>query len=385
MEKGGGRTGFTTGACAAAAAKAAAARIAGGLPPDSVSVRLPKGGGRAEFAVDRCECDCTARTATCTVVKDAGDDPDVTHGAKIVATVSVDPDGPAGTVAVKGGEGVGTVTKPGLGLEVGAPAINPVPRSMITAEVEEAAAPLLAGGASIKVVVSVPAGRELAPRTDNPRLGIVGGISILGTRGIVVPFSTAAFAASIRQSIDVAVAMGDRRIVLSTGGRSEEFARALTGLADHCYVQMGDFAGYAVEQCAKKGIEEAVIAGFIGKLAKMAAGASQTHVKGSKVDTAFLARLASEAGAPGGEASLVKGANTARHVLEIAAGREWAGAFLEGVCGQVYSHMRRRAGESLRLEVVMFGFEGEVLARNPACAGGGSTDQSKGGKAATAD
>ena len=369
MEKGGGRTGFTTGACAAAAAKAAAARIATGSQPESVSVRLPRGGGLAEFDVELREYDGPARTATCTVVKDAGDDPDVTHGAEIAATVSVDPGGPAGSVAVEGGEGVGTVTKPGLGLDVGAPAINPVPRSMITAEVKEAAAPLLAGGSSIRVVVSVPAGRELAPKTDNPRLGIVGGISILGTRGIVVPFSTAAFAASIRQSIDVAVAMGDRRIVLSTGGRSEEFARSLTGLADHCYVQMGDFAGYAVEQCAKKGIGEAVIAGFVGKLAKMAAGASQTHVKGSKVDTAFLARLAVEAGAPDGDAALVRGANTARHVLEIASDRGWAGAFLESVCREVYSHMRRRAGDRLRLEVVMFGFGGEVLARHPAAAG----------------
>ena len=365
MEKRGGRTGLTTGACAAAAAKAAAMRVAGEAPAASVSVRLPKGGGTAEFAVERSEYDGSARAATCSVVKDAGDDPDVTHGAEIVATVSLDPGGPPGAVEVEGGEGVGTVTKPGLGLEIGAPAINPVPRSMIAAEVRGAAAPLLAGGASIRVSVSVPAGKELAPRTDNPRLGIVGGISILGTRGIVVPFSTAAFAASIRQSIDVAVAMGDRRIVLSTGGRSEEFARALTGLADHCYVQMGDFAGYAVEQCAKKGVEEAVIAGFVGKLAKMAAGAAQTHVKGSKVDTALLARLAAEAGAPGAEAEQVKRANTARHALEIAAGRPWAGAFLGSVCGLVHSHMMRRAGKGLRVEVVMFGFDGDVLARHP--------------------
>ena len=365
MEKRGGRTGLTTGTCAAAAAKAAAACIAGDPPAKTVSVRLPKRGGTAELAVEWRGFDGPSRSATCSVVKDAGDDPDVTHGAEIVATVSVYSDGPAGEVGVEGGEGVGTVTKPGLGLEIGAPAINPVPRSMIVAEVEEAAATLLSAGASIRVVVSVPAGMELAPKTDNPRLGIVGGISILGTRGIVVPFSTAAFAASIRQSIDVAAAVGDRRIVLSTGGRSEEFARALTGLADHCYVQMGDFAGYAVEQCAKKGMEEAVVAGFIGKLAKMAAGASQTHVKGSKVDTAFLARLAAEAGAPDGEAALIRGANTARHALEIAAGRKWAGAFLEGVCGRVHSHMRRRGGSGLRIEVVMFGFDGEVLARYP--------------------
>lgn len=364
MEKRGGRTGFTTGACAAAAAKAAAMCVASGAPVSSVSVRLPKGGA-AEFAVERCERGAPARAATCSVVKDAGDDPDVTHGAEIVATVSIEPGGPPGEVAIEGGEGVGTVTKPGLGLEIGASAINPVPRSMIASEVGEAAAPLLAGGASIRVVVSVPSGRELAPRTDNPRLGIAGGISILGTRGIVVPFSTAAFAASIRQSIDVAVAMGDRRIVLSTGGRSEEFARALTGLADHCYVQMGDFAGYAVEQCAKKGVEEAVVAGFIGKLAKMAAGAAQTHVKGSKVDTAFLARLAEGSGAAPAEAERVRGANTARHALEIAGGQPWAGAFLGGVCEKVHSHMRRRAGGGLRLEVVMFGFDGAVIARHP--------------------
>ena len=360
----GGRTGLSTGTCAAAAAKAAAAFIAGGMkaPVLSASVRLPGGGRIVELGILRCERD-GPEGAACAVKKDAGDDPDVTHGAEIVATVTADPAGQAGCVLIEGGEGVGTVTKPGLGLDVGAPAINPVPRSMIDAEVREAGAGLLAGG-SIRVVVSVPAGRELAPRTDNPRLGIVGGISILGTRGIVVPFSTAAFAASIRQGIDVAVAMGERRVVLTTGGRSEEFARTATGLADHCYVQMGDFAGYAVEQCSKKGVEEAVVAGFIGKLAKMAAGASQTHVKGSKVDTALLARLASEAGAPDAESEEVKGANTARHALEIAQGRPWAGAFLGRICGLVHSHMQGRAGRT-GVSVVMFGFDGDIIARHP--------------------
>ena len=383
-----GRTGFTTGACAAAAAKAAVSSIAGGAaaaaePVRSVSISLPRGGGRAEFSIGRCERTGKG-SVTCSVVKDAGDDPDVTHGAEIVASASFDPAGRPGLVDIDGGEGVGTVTKPGLGLDIGAPAINPVPRAMIDAEAREAGASLLGGG-SIRIVVSVPAGRRLAPKTDNPRLGIAGGISILGTRGIVVPFSTAAFAASIRQSIDVAVAMGDLRVVLSTGGRSEEFARALAGLPDHCYVQMGDFSGYAVEQCAKKGIREAAIAGFIGKLAKMAAGESQTHVKGSRVDTALLARLAAEAGAPGPDAELVGGANTARHAMEIAGKRPWAGAFLEAVCRRACEHMQGRAarargsgggsgsgggggsdcGDSLRLEVVMFGFDGRAAARYP--------------------
>ncbi len=357
MTRRGLRTGFTTGTCAAAAAKAAALAALGGSPFEGhVEVDLP-GGGAARIAAGRCEM--IPGGARCSVVKDGGDDPDVTSGALIVSEVL--PGGPPGDVRILGGEGVGTVTKPGLGLEIGGPAINPVPRRMIERSVRGA---LRGGGAA--VTVSVPAGRELAPKTDNPRLGIVGGISILGTSGIVVPFSTASFAASIRQGIDVAVAAGDGGlVVLTTGGRSEEFARRAAGpLPDHCFVQMGDFAGYAVEQCAKKGVGEVLLAGFVGKLAKMAAGASQTHVKGSKVDTAMLARLAAEAGLSPGTAEAVRGANTARHAMEVVVGREpgaGAGAFFGLVCERVRGRMAARAG-GMGVGVAMFDFEGGVLA-----------------------
>ncbi|ABK78548.1 cobalt-precorrin-6A synthase [Cenarchaeum symbiosum A] len=297
-------------------------------------------------------------SAVCAVIKDGGDDPDVTHGAEIVARVSLA--GARGSVEIAGGEGVGTVTKPGLGLEIGGPAINPVPRRMITESVADAGAELESG---IRVEVSVPRGRELAPKTDNPRLGITGGISILGTSGIVIPFSTASFAASIRQNIDVALAMGDKEVVLTTGGRSEDFAREIVSLPDHCYIQMGDFSGYAIQQCAKKGVERAHIAGFIGKLAKMAAGKKQTHVKGSKVDMAFLAGLAKKSGAGGDVVERVLGANTARHVLEIIkdAGQD---GFYGEVCSCVHSQMGEHSRGGLPMEVILLDFDGSILARH---------------------
>ena len=284
------------------------------------------------------------------MVKDGGDDPDVTHGAEIVVDVELLPPGP---VLIEGGEGVGTVTKPGLGLEIGGPAINPVPRKMIL----ENAAPLL-GGRGARVTVSVPKGRELAPKTDNPRLGILGGISILGTSGIVVPFSTASFAASIRQSLSVASAAGAGDVVLTTGGRSEEFASRMFELPDHCYVQMGDFAGYAVGQCAKKGLRGVHVAGFVGKMAKMAAGVRQTHVKGSKVDMGMLASIARGCGSQAA-ADRIEKANTARHALEIAS-EEGVDGFCQELCGRAKSAM---ATDGVDLDVILFGFDGTMLAR----------------------
>lgn len=340
------RNGYTTGSCAAAGAKAALLALRGGRPA-SVPILLP-GGGTLDIPVK--ECSVSGGSARCVVVKDGGDDPDVTHGADIV--VEVELGGPAG-VRIEGGQGVGTVTKPGLGLEIGGPAINPVPRKMIL----DNALPLLGGGGA-RVRVSVPRGAELAPKTDNPRLGITGGISILGTSGIVVPFSTAAFAASVRQGISVAAAAGASEIVLSTGGRSEELASKMFGLPDHCYVQMGDFSGYAVGQCARAGIRRAHVAGFVGKIAKMAAGVRQTHVKGSKVDMGMLAEVARECGAPAA-AGRISGANTARHALEIAL-EEKVGGFCAALCGRAKAAMAR---DGVELDVVMFGFDGTMLAR----------------------
>lgn len=363
----GRRTGYTTGSCAAAAARAALRAVVTREPVSKTDVTLPRGGSIA-IPVESCELGADGR-CRCTVIKDGGDDPDVTHGAEIIVDLSVT-DRP-GAIEIGGGEGVGTVTKPGLGLEIGKPAINPVPKKMIIQNLRKEGTAEFWAAHGASAVISVPRGRELGPRTDNPRLGIIGGISILGTSGIVIPFSTASYAASIRQSLDVAAAMGEHAVVLTTGGRSEEFARrAMPKMPDHCYIQMGDFVGYSVRECAKRAgqFEKAYVVGFIGKLAKMATGVRQTHVKGSKVDMRFLAGLAEEAGAPPDVTSEIRGANTARHVAEIISDSECAPGFFELVCRNVHRHMAGHAQSGdIAIEVVLLDFEGAVLAR----AGGG--------------
>ena len=352
------RTGYTTGTCATAGAKAAVLAILDQKGPETVEVTLPK---RTKITIKISRCDFDRSSATCTVIKDGGDDPDVTHGAEINTSVTLT-DKP-GSIEIDGGEGVGRVTKPGLGLEVGSAAINPTPKKMITENVSEVGQDVLREN-GIRVLVSVPKGRELAPKTDNPRLGILGGISILGTSGIVIPYSTASFAASIRQSIDVTIAMGNDTVVLTTGGRSEDFARKIIDLPDHCFVQMGDFSGYTVQQCAKRGIKKAYVAGFIGKLTKMGMGVKQTHVKGSKVDMDFLADIAQRCGAAPDAVSEIKKANTARHVFEIAQARSLGRAFFDAVCSEVYSQLRSHSEEKFEIEVIMFDFDGNVIGRH---------------------
>ena len=214
----------------------------------------------------------------------------------------------------------------------------------------------------IRVVISVPKGRELGPKTDNPRIGIKDGISILGTSGIVIPFSTASYAASIRQNLDVSIAMGNDTVVLTTGGRSEDFAKKIVDLPEHCFVQMGDFSGYTIQQCGKKNIKKAYVVGFIGKLAKMAAGVKQTHVKGSKVDMLFLADLARQAGAKTEVIESIKKANTARHVLEIIQENQIE-KFPQLVCNEVYNQMSKHADGKVPLDVILFDFDGNVLGR----------------------
>lgn len=350
------RTGFTTGSCAAAGAKAALLAIMGKKSIESVDIRIPRGD---YLNIKILKCRFGESRAACSVLKDGGDDPDVTHGAEIA--VDLELTGDPGRIEIDGGTGVGTVTKPGLGLELNKAAINPVPKKMIVENLSEAGGGVLEKN-GIRVVISVPSGKELAPKTDNPRLGIVGGISILGTSGIVVPFSTASYAASIRQNLDVAVAAGDRTVVLTTGGRSEEFSKKLVEMPEHCFVQMGDFVGYTVEQCAKKGIEKAYVVGFIGKMAKMAAGVRQTHVKGSKVDMALLAGLAAQCGADESVSGQILGANTARHVSEIIQKNRVDG-FFQSVCDRVHSHMCSFSGGKVQIEVILFGFDGSVLAK----------------------
>jgi cobalt-precorrin-5B (C1)-methyltransferase len=352
------RTGFTTGTAAAAAAKASLLSVINQKKIESVEVSLPK---EKKITINLFSCQFDSKTARCSVIKDGGDDPDVTHGAEIVVEVQLT-DNP-NQIEIDGGDGVGRVTKPGLGLEIGSAAINPTPKKMIIENLNQIGKEVLEKN-GIKVIISVPKGKEIAPKTDNPRLGILDGISILGTTGIVIPYSTASFAAAIRQSIDVTLAMKDNTVVLTTGGRSEEFSKKVVSLPDHCFVQMGDFAGYAIEQCAKKGIRKAFVAGFIGKLTKIAMGVKQTHVKGSKVDMEFLAKIAVSCGASNETVDQIKSANTARHVQEIIAKNkvEW---FFSAVCSNTCKQMRAHSGNKVEIEVILFDFDGSILGRYP--------------------
>ena len=350
------KTGYTTGSCATAASKAALLSIITQKKIENVDILLPK---RSYIQIPINSCKFESDKAKCIVIKNGGDDPDVTHGAEIIVELSFTKK--INEIEIDGGEGVGIVTKPGLGLEINKPAINPVPKKMITENLREAGKKILLEK-GMRVIISVPKGKELGPKTDNPRLGIVNGISILGTSGIVIPFSTAAYAASIRQNLDVAIAAGNDIVVLTTGGRSEDFAKKIVSLPEHCFVQIGDFSGYAIQQCGRKDIKKAYVVGFIGKLAKMAAGVKQTHVKGSKVDMSFLAKLAQKCNANEIIIQEIKKANTARHVSEIIQENQVKG-FFDLICGETYKHMRKHSEEKVPIDVILFDFEGNILAR----------------------
>jgi cobalt-precorrin-5B (C1)-methyltransferase len=352
------RTGFTTGTCATAGAKAGILAILSQKKIDIIDVTLPK---KSKIQIKISSCQFDKHSARCSVIKDGGDDPDVTHGAEIITQVLLT-DKP-NQIEIDGGAGVGRVTKPGLGLEINSAAINPTPKKMITENIQEVGKEVLEKN-GVKVIVSVPKGKELATKTDNPRLGIIGGISILGTSGIVIPYSTASFAASIRQSLDVTVAMGNDTVVLTTGGRSEDFSREIIKLPDHCFVQMGDFSGYTVQQCAKRPIKKAHVAGFIGKLTKMAMGVKQTHVKGSKVDMQFLSELAQKCNTKNETIAEIKKANTARHVYEIVIKENIIG-FFDTVCSEVYNQLRKHSEAKFELDVIMFDFDGKIIGRYP--------------------
>ena len=306
------RRGWTTGACATAAAKAAWQALLTGVFPDPVTIRLPRGDTPA-FALARTKSG--EGWAQACVVKDAGDDPDVTHGAEVVATVRRLPSG-AG-VRFKAGPGVGTVTLPGLPVSPGEPAINPVPRRMMREAIDEVAA---AHGVSpdAEIELSIPGGEALAQKTWNPRLGIVGGLSILGTTGIVVPFSCAAWIHSIHSGIDVARAAGLEHVAGSTGNTSEEAVRRRYGLPDIALLDMGDFAGGLLKYLRDHPVPKLTIAGGFAKLTKLAQGALDLHSSRSEVDRDFLADLVGQAG--GGTALLeaINRANTAAEALELA-------------------------------------------------------------------
>lgn len=338
------RTGFTTGACATAAARAATSALLGAGFPNPVTITLPRGQTPSFELTDASTGKGWARAS---VRKDAGDDPDVTHGALIIATVRHGAGGSG--VCFRAGDGVGMVTMPGLPIAPGEPAINPVPRKMIIDHVS-AVAEAHGVAADFEVEVSVPGGRELALRTWNPRLGIEGGISILGTTGIVRPFSCSAWIASIHRGIDVARANGVNHAIGSTGATSERVAQDLFGAPDHAMLDMGDFAGGLLKYLKVHPLPRLTIAGGFGKLTKLAQGALDLHSSRSQIDFADLALLADN--------DKVADANTAMQALEIAG---------PGLAEKVAARARHSAlsalkGAPVKVDVLIISRDGKPVA-----------------------
>jgi cobalt-precorrin-5B (C1)-methyltransferase len=342
------RTGWTTGTCASAAAKAAAVGLCTGTRPETVEVGLPDG-QRVTFPV---ESGPSGAAFEAVVVKDAGDDPDCTDGARMTALVKY-ADATAGGNDLRAGDGIGTVTLPGLGLAVGTPAINPVPRQMIDAALAEVTdRPLV-------VTFSVPGGQAMAAKTTNERLGIVGGISILGTTGIVKPFSTASYRASVVQQIDVAAAQGHDLVVLATGSRSEAFALATwPNIPPVCVVEVGDFTGIALRHAAGAGMHRAIFVGMVGKITKLAAGVMMTHFHRSQVDTDLLAEVARATDAPPSIVAAATETATARHFYEACVA-EGVIAPLEELCRRAAANCEAHVKGALTVAVHLVDFDGE--------------------------
>jgi cobalt-precorrin-5B (C1)-methyltransferase len=304
------RYGWTTGACATAATTAAYTALLTGNFPDPVQIDLPRG-VHPSFALAREFLEEDAAGAG--IVKDAGDDPDVTHGALVSARVSHGE--PGSGVTFRAGAGVGTVTKPGLPLPVGEPAINPMPRQFITEHVAAVAA-THCGSGDVVVEISVENGEELARKTWNPRLGILGGLSILGTTGVVVPYSCSSWIDSIRRGIDVARAAGHQHVAGCTGSTSERVVTELYGLPEDALLDMGDFAGAVLKYLRRHPVPRLTIAGGIGKLAKLADGHLDLHSGRSQVSAESLATMVREAGGSAGLVEGVRSANTALDALQ---------------------------------------------------------------------
>ncbi len=350
------RHGWTTGACATAAVAAAYTALLTGEFPDPVVITLPKG-HRPAFALAREELGPDRASAS--VVKDAGDDPDVTHGALIGVTAH--PAAPGAGVTFRAGPGVGTVTKPGLPLDVGEPAINPVPRELMSGAVAEVAA-AHGGTGDVVLEVSVADGEEIARNTWNPRLGILGGLSILGTTGVVVPYSCSAWIASIRRGVDVARFAGRQHVAGCTGSTSERVVTELHGLPEDALLDMGDFAGAVLKYLRRHPVPQLTIGGGIGKLAKLAAGHLDLHSGRSQVDFGVLADMARESGGDEQLATRVRGCNTA---LEALGHCHEAGVPLGDV---IAARSRSTAAEILReapvaVDVVVIDRGGTVVGR----------------------
>jgi cobalt-precorrin-5B (C1)-methyltransferase len=350
------KRGWTTGTCATAATRAAYEALVTGECPDPIEVQLPSG-SRISFAIACFEA--VNGGATAGIVKDAGDDPDVTHGALIKATVRAST--PGSGVTFVAGEGVGTVTKPGLPIPPGEPAINPVPREMMRMAVREVAERFGASG-DVIVELSIPGGEALAARTLNARLGILGGLSILGTTGIVVPYSCAAWIHSIYRGIDVARASGLKHIAGSTGSTSEMAVRKLHGLSETALIDMGDFVGGMLKYAKRHPVPRITIAGGFAKMTKLGQGLLDLHSKSGSVDRVWLSELLREAEAPADLIELCRDANTALLVLREAEKRGIPiGEFVAKAAWKTAA--RVLDGSHIALDIAVFDREGQVVGR----------------------
>lgn len=348
-----GRTGYTTGACAAAAAKGCAIMLRRGGIPQEVTVTLPAG-GEATFRLQGQERD--EGWASCSVIKDGGSDPDVTSGAEIRVTLTLLP---GSGIRFRAGTGVGTVTRPGLAIPAGEPAINPVPRRMIGEAIRE-------GGVDpalqlVEVTVSVPDGEERAKRTVNGRLGIRGGLSILGTTGIVIPVSAQAWIDTVAASVDVARAAGCDRVVLSSGRSSEMAAERLLGgeIPPEGFILMGDHVGESLRLCREKGVHRVILAAQFAKMVKIALGHPQTHVRSSLLDLREVARWFDHDPATAPLATLARSASTARQLLE---GSGADPRLAEEVCRRALLWGKRHGGGIVET-VLLTGYDGRLLCR----------------------
>ncbi|WP_102691865.1 cobalt-precorrin-5B (C(1))-methyltransferase [Rummeliibacillus pycnus] len=348
------RHGYTTGACATAVTKAALIALITGEAQETATIHLPIGRD-VTFTIENNSINET--TVSCSTIKDGGDDPDATHGALIVSTVSWQED-PG--ICLDGGIGVGRVTKPGLPVAVGEAAINPVPRKMLYSTVEETLSEFkITRG--VKVIISVPDGEEIAKNTLNGRLGIIGGISILGTRGTVVPFSSSAYMASIVEAISVAHATGNDHVVLTTGGRSEKYAmQQYEGLPEEAFIEMGDFVGFSLKHCKRLGIKRVSLVGMMGKFSKVAQGVMMVHSKSAPINFEFLAQLAKDVDAPDDIVQQVSQANTASHVGDIMTGNSrFFNHLCEACCTSSLNHVKG----GLVMDTAIYSMKGELLGR----------------------
>ncbi len=409
------RKGFSTGTAMAAAARAALRRALTGEAPAVVAVKLPMG---FYLPVPVASSGADGRRVWASVVKDGGDDPDVTHRANIVVSVAAGRTAPAACSSSHGkpperagvllvaGEGVGKVTKPGLPIPPGEPAVNPVPRRWLVENLAEewrrwkhlarpiqtaetngvAEEPAWAAGRSasdprgprvwlpfpegsgcngvfLEVTVSVPGGEALARHTLNPRLGILGGISILGTTGIVRPFSHEAYEETIRSALEVARAAGGSTVVLTTGGKSEKGVRALRpDLPPEVFVQVADFFAFSVEESRRLGFRAVVHGAFFGKVVKMAQGHRYTHAHWVPLDLRPLARRAAALGHEASFCEALAAANTARHALELLKAAE-AHDVIESTCRDAVAASRGFSGGRLHTELLLFDYDGRLIAR----------------------